>query len=712
MGIKTLSLLMANSNILKQVSSIVGVITLLSMVLPAWGQPTLRDSLFEAIKAEVEPMVSASLSGIAYQPSESYNFFVLDAVLNLRDESLERINRDAIHDLRIRQVERDWGLVVRTQVSHNFSDFNIVNDEVDEQAFPTRLRLGLDLDLMKGGYFAHKNQAKQLNNQKEMEWLEFDSRRNQERSFYRQNVLVYFFNQEKIKILNERMGMLTKQLDMLYAIYYIRDILFEEVLWVKSKLEQAQVVLRNYQDFNATLESTLNLRELSSKVEVTKLPLMDIDARRLLNDTIFDSRTNRLLDLESVNNGLKNAWVNDVTLRVQANQNLAMASEGRFDRFYPSVGLVAAVPVETLFGNSGDRELHLAEKNYEQRFREYEQLANATEILNLASDYRLKMKSYVELLYKNMLFEEKLRIELLNRTRFTEYYQPFEMLRHYDALHEIRLELLDTKQQLYLILLKIYARTPLKSLRPYLYPVALNQYFVKLAGSRTIFINKADFSQFDRNFIDNYLRFNDFQFAILSEPIVIDLNEQVPTINLPKGSEIRFVQTVLWRPSMIYPEKSAADLVGKMKKNGLAGFVLYLHESDVNGLGSIRLSELTRQMTDFLVEVDRVEPQMPVFLSVPASFDVSNLVGLGPWVEKIVVRLEKDSDLERLRALPTQVLPFHKLPICVALDVNRFENRLKMEAFISQVVKKYPVDDIIFNDFQAFVTMDTKILSQ
>lgn len=687
--------------------------SILGLVLQtAQGQQTIRDSLFESIKLEVEPMVSASLSAIAYQPVEPYNFYVVDAVLNLKDETMEKGNRDVINGLKIKQLERDWGLVLRSQVNHNFNDYYLATDEITDQAYPTRFRVGIDLDLLKDGWLAHQNQAKRLANQKEIEWLEFDSKRNQERRFYRENVLVYFFNKEKIKLLEKRIETLGKELDMLYRVYYLKDILYEEVLKVKSELEQAQVQYKNFNDFNELVESMLNLRELPVPIDVNKLPLVDVDAHRLLRDSLFENRAAQIQALKNENNELEDSWVNNLTLKLQASENLALASSGGYDKLFPSIGLVAAVPVEAIVGSPTERQLNLAEEKYDEKFRKYEALNTSTEILNYEYEYRYKLKTYVQCLYKNMLLEEKLRIELLNRTRFTEYYQPFSMLDYYDQLNENRIEMLDLKQQLYLTLMRMNARTPLKSMRPYLYPVALNQYFVRLAGSRTIFVNKTDFNQFDRNFIDNYLRFNDFKYAVLSEPVVVDVNEQMEPVNLPKGSEIRFIQTVLWQPAMRYPEKAAADLVLKINKNGLTGFVLYLDDSAVDGIGPVRMSELRKQMADFMVEVNRSAPEMPIFLNIPSDFDLGSLSELGPWAQKIIVRLDTEADLAQLNNIPSKVLPFQKMPICISLDVNKFDNRLKMEAFINQVLKKYPLDDIIFNDFKSFVAMDTKLLSQ
>lgn len=672
----------------------------------------MRDSLFEAIKARIEPMVNVSLDNIAFQQPTEYNFFVLDAVLGLRDESLERNNRDNINDLKIKQVERDWGMVIRSQFSHSFHDFYLVQDGIDEQAYPTRMRFGLDLDLLKDGFFAHKNQAEQLANQKEIEWLEFDSKRNKERAFYRQNVLIYYFNREKIKLLDLRIDMLTQALDMLFSIYYMKDILYEEVLQVKSKLEQAQVMRKNFQDYNAAIEELLNIRYLPSPIDVNKLPLVDLDVHRLLNDTLFDNRNKQLTDLHTESNKLKDSWVNDVTLKLQANQNLALGSPGNFDRFFPSVGVVTSIPVESLFDKKIDRELNEAEKLYAQRFQDYEQINTFTEIVNHSYEYKYKLKDYVEHLYKDLLYQEKLRIELLNRTRFTDYYQPFQLLNYYDQLNAIRLNMLDIKQQLYLDLLKIYAKTPLKSIRQYLAPLVLNQYFVKLAGSRTIFINKEDFNHYDKNFIDNYLKFNDFQFAIMENPVIVDLTEPLPQVNLPKGSEVKFIQTVGWRPSMKYPEKAVADLISKLKKNSLSGFTLYVHEADLKGLGSIGLASLKEEIKNFLVEVDRVDPDMPVFLSVPVEFPLEQAHGLGVWAQKVILRINGTTDMDLVKSLPTRLLPFEELPICISLDVKQFENRLKMEAYISQIVKRYPIDDVVFNNFQSFVEMDTKLFSQ
>ncbi|HHM20992.1 MAG TPA: hypothetical protein ENJ20_03110, partial [Bacteroidetes bacterium] len=450
------------------------------------GAQGIRDTLFEEVKARLEPLID-HLPQVHPDRQEDYNLYIVDAVLNLKDEHLEPLNRDRLYDLKIKQLEQDWGLNLRAQINHNFDNYFFNQDEFDFQQTPMRLRVGLDWDLMKDGLLSNQNKIQRLKNQKEADWLRLDGRKNHERLFFRSNVLIYFFNKEKIKLLRHRQSYLEQQLELLYRIYYIRDILFEEIIAMKGELEQIKVQLKNYLDYNSLMESVIGVDEFASEIDVNRLPLLDLDMNRLLNDSAF-VLGNKAWLLDQLNDQLENAAVNDISLRVQLYQNVGFTDPKTPDRTYTSAGIVASVPLELMYRGSLPDQIAGEKAALRTRQAQYTALNTATEIVNYYYEFNYKLKQYVQFLYKYMLYEERLRVEQVDREHFTDYYQPFRILKNYDQLVQIKLELLDLKQQLYQAIVRIYAKTNIKSLREYLLPVGAPTYYAKLPATRTIFM--------------------------------------------------------------------------------------------------------------------------------------------------------------------------------------------------------------------------------
>jgi hypothetical protein len=672
----------------------------------------LRDTLFEEVRAKLEPLIAAQRLAQPLPAGDAYNLYIVDAILNLKDQGLEPVNKDQLYNLQIKQVEKDWGLNIRTQFNHNFDQSFLIDEEADAQINPTRFRLGLEWDLFSEGFLAHKNKSQQLRNEKEMDWLAFDQRRNQERHFYRANILAYFFNQEKILLLRERKNSLEQQLALLYRIYFLRDILFDEIIAMKGDLEQVEVQLKHFVDYNAYIESILGIDRFAEKIDVAKLPIVDLDIHRMLQDTGFNLANETIAKLMAENERLKASPVNDISLRLQLHQNLGLSNGNGSHRVYTSAGLTASIPFEIFSAQPLNTEIGMAKNLERQQWQQYEDLTNTTDILNLYYEFNYKLKQYVAYLYKHLLYEEKLRVEQVNRAQFTDYYQPFQLLGYQDNLYAVQLELLDLKQQLYTYLLRIYAKTGLKSLRPYLLPVSMGQYLEKLPGSRTIIVKAGDFDHFDQQFIDNYLKFNDFRFAILQESDLVDLSPHRGLQHFASTSKATLVKSILWNESAKNLDAYADEVTASLEKNGFGGFLLYVHPQDSKHRGTVKIQQLVARMQEFIHHAQNKMPGTVAFVSLPVDFPMTELTGLGPLTEKIILRVEAQQDITFLQNLPKRILPFEQVPVCLSVNVRQFSDRLKLEAFIQEVLVKNRINDVVFNDFQAFVEMETKMFSQ
>ncbi len=665
--------------------------------LPLQAQ-NLRDTLFEYVRGKMEPLIAAQTDEFPFDFSGAFQVGMVEAMLNLKDPFFEPLNKDEIYDLRIGALEHDWGLKLRSQVYHQFGDFAKPGSEIDEATYPTRFRTGVEWDILKGGYFANQNKIKQLQNEKEIEWLEYDGRRNFERLFFRRNLLTYLFNKEKIKVLEKRLATLTEELEMLQQIYYLRDVMFEEVIARRSRLEQTQVQLKNYRDFNALMESTLNAADLPAVTDVLQLPILELDIEKMLQDSLFTATPEQLQALENENRRLKNDWANQISLSAQLNQHIVIANPGDPSRTFPSMGLNLELPFEIFFTDKIQQQLMAAENLEREQRRRYMQLNNSTEIVNLYYEYNYKLKTFVEYLYKYLLYDEKMRVEQVNRTQFSDYYQPFDMLRYHDNLREIKLELLDLKQQLYLTLLNIYAKTPLKSLRPYLRPAPLEQYLTRLPGNRMVFVSSEDFAALDRQFLDKYLIFNDFKYVLVKDG---DWSRRPPAV---KNSPVKFLKTIDWNPPTPDMQQWAGALAFLLPRENMDGIVLQIP----GNLQSRDFNLTAGLLEDFLSNFRKESPGSPLFLSIPAHFPLKLLVERDIRFDKIILRTTKWQDALQFRNSALELSLFEKMPLCIMLDVRQFKDRLKLETYIAEVMRELEVENVLFDNLSAFIEMETK----
>jgi hypothetical protein len=670
-----------------------------------YGQ-SLRDTLFESIKSQMEPLITLQKEPSPFDFSQYYNLNMVDAVLNLKDMHLEPINKDLIFDLKMAEVKRDLGLNLRSQFYHQFDNLAQPAEETDDPTSPTRMRLGVEWALLRDGFFAHQNKVKQLQNEKEIEWLKFDQRRNHERLFFRRNVLAYHFNKEKIKVLEKRRENLATELDMLYRIYFLRDIMFEQIIARKSQLDQVDVQLKSLRDFNALVETTLQMDELPVGIEVAKLPLLELDVERLLKDSSFLEPSDRIRKLEEQNRRIKNDAVNDIDFRLQFFENFNVAKADETSRLYPSLGASLTVPFEVFSNNKLLEQQVTAENNELERLQQYARLNTTTEIVNLYYEYAYKAKQHVEFLYKYLLYEERLRVQNVHRVQFHDYYQPFDILRDFDELRQIQLELLDLKLQMYLLLVNIYAKTNLKSLKPYLQPISFQQYVTRLPANRMIYVSGEDLRRFDRQFIDKYLQFNDFEYAIVEDADWMDARQYHAQDTAVSASGIRLIKTLPWNTAELEPEKAGVVAAVNLQREGFGGVMLYV---EANFPASLLQKQLDR-MVKHSEAMRSVAPGLKVFISLPPGFPLNALSGAHKRFDKVILRASQWADMVQFRNQVTKTPPFERFPVCFTLDVHHIKDRLKLEAYIGQVMAELEVEDLLLDDFSAYVQMETNTM--
>ena len=683
------------------------VILLFALIGSDVYSQSLRDSLLSEVESKLEPLIDFHLSkGLPkLQLTYSSNSFpVVDDLLGLYDQQLDKDATNLILNAKISEAKNDIGLDFRFQGYHFFNEEFLSGEEIDDQVYPSRVRFGLEWDILKSGFFARENIVDQLELQKKAARIEEALNENKDRFPYRYNLFIYYFNKEKIRLSQERLLSLQISYELLQKIYLLRDIFYEKIIETKSKLEQLEIQLHTYISYNKALEQSQLFQNLPVEIDIYTLPIFGIDLQKLLGDSsVMSAPYLELLEVNSMIADLRSSTVHDISLRLQLHQNLAISDVGLDNRAYSSAGLSAIVPVNLIWKNGTSTHLRNAEAIQEEKKMSYAHLNAVTEISNYYYEMYYKLKQYYEFAYKDLLYTEKLRLEFLNRDQFVNYYQPFDLLKVIDNLYLIRLEIIDLKQQIYLLLLKIYSKTNLKEVSNYLVSIKQEDFRKRMSGTRSIIINNNDILNYKPVFIKDYIHFTGF------DKVIINANWDVPGVS-ELLSELYEIETIEIVEKIYVPDLEGLYEPVLSQKKSISHNIIFEITDDKFLADYFKVGgDPLKLLESFLIEFSSKNPSVKVYLEVPRGFPLSQINDLASNVDKLYFSKWDPIEVDSILNLMND----GKLPMginAIPLDVSNVKDRLKLEAIVQEKYENGVSFELIFQDFDAFIKLETKTL--
>ena len=674
------------------------------LFVPVMAQ-TDRDAVIKQLSKDVLQLITTNLEN---QPSNVLQTSIptVDSLFNIINPAYELANNGPIYDQQVNKLKKDVGLDLRARYYYN-SDHILEDGYVPSgELTRTRLRAGLDWSLLREGWQSNKNKIKRIHHQKTIDELENMLEKNDERLYFRYNLFIYFFNEAKLKLLLKRRKQLDKELDLLYKVYFLKGILYERIIDLKSRIEQINVQVANYQKYNEWIESTLNVAPLRDQFNVEEWPVLEVNLDYLIKDTGKSAILDSIDQINSEIEKLKNSSVNELSLRLQLDQNVTYSDDGLSDRSFASFGISLNVPTSVLFNKQAKDDLVLVKAGKRQQFNTYEHLNAQSELINYHYEYDYKLKTYVKFLYKEMLYKEKIRVETIDQENYLDIYRSLDMLKYIDVLREIQLETLDLQQQMYLLLLKIYGKTHYRSIREFTKQINIADFYERLPGTRTLVLDPSDWKQYDQYFIKNYLLSNDFEKIVIKtkNPMQKEIHALSKVLQ-DNGIEI---VVVLDNPELLQASPNLAwnNIQQYMQIGGYSGAVIDLSVLPTSGgvvseesiQRFIELQTLSGQQSDlanvFLglqIDLDRYYP---------FRFDkVEHLQVKFPGKKRI---RELESLLSRPDIDPQQ--------LALSIRADEFKDRVELEGFVEQMVKSYRISNILIEGLTDFIDLDKNIL--
>ena len=664
------------------------------------------DPVVEKISKEILSLIRKNLDR---QPTsiENDNIESADRLFNITEPNLDLKGKDQVFRYQIQHLKKDIGVNLRAQHFINHDQSFDAEDSTDGNLSGSRTRLGVEWNILKGGWLGNQQKAKRLDNQRKLDNLKFSLDNNDSKLYYRFNLMIYLFNEEKIKLLAARENQLIEQQKLLYQVYFLKGILYEEIIDIKSRIEQVKVQLKNYRDYNDWFESTLGENQIETNFAIDELPVLHVNLDYLLHENSKEILLDSIMHLEEEIAFGADQAINDISLRLQAYRNINHFSDDLRDkREFNSIGVGLTVPLEVLINKNTKNNLANAKMQNRQHFNNYEALNTSSEIINYYYEYNYKMKTYMEFIHKEMLYREKIRVETVNQKNYHDIYRSLRILRYLDIMRNIQAEMLDLKQQMYLLLLKIYGKTHYETIQNFVRALDVNDFYQRLPADRLMTITPEDLATNSPEFIRDYLTTNGVRRIVLgagldsNNPKVLGLKRAV------SGKKIQIAR------------KFSGDEL--LQSNNPSGLLAYAISSEkftgvVLDFADYKSKEQLLKIQGFLIDQFELFNQRSI--ENEEIFRYQIILAPGYPIEFLKV-LSKSVDLINFKVDQPQQLDYFELltnngfndisKIGIDLQKKNFQDRIELEAYIDMVKNVYNINYITLNGLNEFLDIDTK----
>ncbi|MEM9921437.1 MAG: hypothetical protein AAF990_25270 [Bacteroidota bacterium] len=667
-----------------------------------------RDTLIKEISIEIMDLITANINQ-HWEMEGRGGLWQLDSLFNQRKTNVRKGSQLPIFDKKISELKKDVGLDIKGQYFYNHDPlFDFTDGDIGQQFYSSRLRAGVEWQILREGFLGHRNSAKQLQLRRQIKGVEEMIDSNDDDLYYRYNLFIYFFNRAKIELLRQRRYQLETELDLLHKVYYLKGILYEVVINARSRLEQINVKVENYESYNRLIDSTLFEEGLGIHYDVRELPVLEIDLDRLVQDNQRQELVDSLDRMYRQVEVLKQNPVHDLSLKVGFYHNTGFErDDGVSDRTFSTWNLSFSIPTNALFQKKSREEMVVANTEYRDQFNRYELLNNKTEVINYYYEYQYKLQQYIEFMHKEMLYREKIRVEAVTQRDYVDIFRSLQTLKYLDVLRQIQLEMLDLKQQMYLLLLKIYGKSHRRSILPFIANVNIADYYERLPANRTLLLAQKDLHKYNSYFIKNYMLSNDFEKLIIrtsSTAIHPDI-QKLRTLLEESAVEVHVMTDN--RRLVAGMTKASDNINGFLKQKQLDGLVVNLNSARM-GLGADSLPQYLQNLKSQTFDIHAISDAARAKIAVQVPLDFPHLAQLN-WCSMVSIRLETEQALDAFAPLVRQRL-IDPMKIHLVVEASRFKDRVELEGFIDEAVNQYKIKNIVIEGLSEFITLDAKAL--
>jgi len=394
--------------------------------------------------------------------------------------------------------------------SKNLGIFVNTNGYINND-FKTSLSVGIKWNLLNNGYKENQDKAKMilLKNQltQKQNYLDF---------YAKYNMIIYYFNQEKLALLQKYSRFLKLKFEIFRYKYWLHSITLDKLLLLKQSIKNNENLLKTYKIFNSKM--------VCKKKFESHIFDFDLDYYNIIND-IEINKTRHKINNKLIN--LKYDEYDKWNFNVYANQNLAGQTK---------IGFGISIPIEAKIDEIKELEkLNFINKDKNQNLQKY---------LFLQKNYylfRYQLNKLIKLKYKLAYLKAQLNRSKL-RYKFKIGSNNIDnMLQEIDNIFQTKFNILEIKQQMVLQTYNMMfsVNMPLKT--TYIKQIHINTNLNLRKGNRSLYIWANGFKMYQNDVLIDFLKTKNIKRVIVSVSKNEDFDKLSKFLKLVKGIKVEFL---------------------------------------------------------------------------------------------------------------------------------------------------------------------------
>lgn len=600
-------------------------------------------------------------------------------------------------------LKKQTGLSLNADAIQNFNQSQL--DPEEGMLYDRRYNAGVEWNILNGGFLDSRAKLQSLPAERNY-FNHLVNNESKDDFGLKMNECIYWFNEQKKRLLVERERILTSQINYLENLYFAKKISKEQLLKTQTRIAEINGMKGIFNSYNQHIDSRFDSTLLAAEV-----PLYDLNYNYFFS--IINTREladSMRLFLEE-NLMRESAWYNEIKLKTYARYNIydLLSTDPSYRKFF-SVGLSVGVPIP--FTNKEQDAVNKYKAQKQLHTLDTDLKNQRIELLNLAYEFRYQLKQYIIFHQKRILANEALRRERVKSKMLNTDFNPFQGLELIDNLLQIDIELLDLKQNLYIKLLRIHSKQNNLPLDSMIVQLDLPNYFdFEDETNRGVYVWSKVFETQNPSFIHEYIVYNQFDEAYIAvsnnDKFIAAKSALVKALN---KSEIA-VYPMIGQNKLLDSDDFEGELEALLApfKNWKVDGIHLDIEPHVRPDWKYNKSELMARYTE-IINYARIlsnEKGWKLTIDIPISMDTAHVNRLFPKVEMIRFMCYENVKQEYL-VRKLSVYSKYKDKIMVALRTEDFASRTEMELFAKTLYKETGIKCYGFHDLYRLIELDKK----
>ena len=678
-----------------------GLMLILACTSPAAAQQDpLSEEEFPELKKRLEKTTARHLSGLLKEKPRPSNMAAFRKLFTAPGNRRSRSARRTILRAKRSEELRELGLSLDGGYTENLEQgaFN-----AEGIFYKRRASLELEWDVLKGGLMDHRYEAEELSNKlKIARHTQRDDER-EARYSRRYNRIIHLFNRQKIPLLEKRRALIKDLLDVTTRLYEADYVPWKQVLDLTSQRAQVKIRLNNYRTYNEQFAWAQ-----SASIRPSRLPIVDVAVERLDQAMRTSRPLDSLLALRLENMRLENHPLRQISLSPHLRYN-AYHSPGSADqplREYFSAGLSFSVPLPLRFG--ANERIARAKRRTTRREARRRDYNTRKEVYNTYYQYKYHLEQYVEFYQKRLRLRHQIQQER-NRKKLKEPgYSPVKALSLGNRLLDVRVELVDIQQKMYLTLLKLARRLEPGRL-PALVEPARPADMLTPDFAQTAYVWSSTFADYENALLLDALPRHNISQVLLSLGGREALMDKGRTFIEQAQSRDLSVHLMIGSNALIYPRNAdrLRELVASAERLNADGIHLDVEPHTFDDWDANRASYLSKYVD--MLETARAladEAGLEVSVSVPVYYDKPALTDIFRLSDRVHIMAYANPDVDDVRRKISDEVALDADKVSIALRTQDFDTLPALRAFQNALADATPVERFSVHDLAGLFSLD------